>query len=40
MLLILNQEMEDSLCHCLTGRFSRLINVLNGYFDDIIIYIS
>ena len=35
MFEILNIEMEDSLCKCMTGRFSRLINVLNGYYDDI-----
>ena len=37
---ILNQEMSDSLCKCFTGRLSRLINVLNGFYDDIIVKIG
>ena len=27
--------MKDSLCKCYTGRLSRLINCLNGFFDDV-----
>ncbi len=37
MIKILNDEMKESIGICLTGRFSRLINVLNGFYDDIII---
>jgi hypothetical protein len=32
---ILNTEMQDSLCKCFTGRLSRLVNCLNGFYDDI-----
>jgi Leucine-rich repeat (LRR) protein len=32
---ILNNEMQDGLCMCFTGRLSRLINCLNGFYDDI-----
>ena len=32
----LNQEMQDAECMCFTGRLSRLINVLVGYYSDII----
>ena len=37
---ILNQEMNDSICKCFTGRMTRLLNVLNGFFPDIEIQIS
>jgi Leucine-rich repeat (LRR) protein len=37
---ILNQEINDAECKCLTGRISRLINVLNGQDERIIINIS
>ena len=37
---ILNQEINDAECKCLTGRISRLINILNGQDDRIIINIS
>ena len=37
---ILNQEMNDSICKCFTGRLSRLVNVLNGYSDLVSITIS
>jgi Leucine-rich repeat (LRR) protein len=37
---ILNQEINDAECYCLTGRISRLINILNGQDDRIIINIS
>jgi hypothetical protein len=37
---ILNEEMNDAECKCLTGRISRLINVLNGQDERIIINIS
>jgi hypothetical protein len=31
----LDEEMIDSECKCLTGRMSRLVNVLVGFFSDI-----
>ncbi len=31
--IILNQEMQDSVCKCFTGRICRLINCLNGFSD-------
>jgi hypothetical protein len=37
---ILNDEINDSLCKCYTGRMSRLINCLNGYTDKVEITIS
>ena len=37
---ILNQEMDDSICKCFTGRLSRLINCLNGFSDKVSIQIS
>jgi Leucine-rich repeat (LRR) protein len=37
---ILEQEMNDALCKCFTGRMSRLINCLNGFDDNIIVHIS
>jgi hypothetical protein len=37
---ILEIEMNDSMCKCFTGRISRLVNVLNGFCDDIVIKIS
>ena len=36
----LNEEVIESECKCYTGRLSRLVNVLNGYYDDIKITIS
>ncbi len=36
----LNEELADGECKCFTGRLSRLVNVLNGFFDDINIQIS
>ena len=36
----MNEEMADSECKCFTGRLSRLVNVLVGFFDDIRIEIS
>lgn len=36
----LNEELADGECKCFTGRLSRLVNVLNGFFDDIQIQIS
>ena len=40
ILKILENEMSDSLCKCFTGRISRLINCLNGFYDDITVRIS
>jgi hypothetical protein len=37
---VLEQEMNDTICKCFTGRMSRLINCLNGFNDNIIINIS
>jgi hypothetical protein len=40
LLIRLNDEMSDSMCKCFTGRLTRLVNVLVGFFDDIEINIS
>ena len=40
ILEILNQEMEDSICKCFTGRISRLVNCLSGFSDKVSIKIS
>ena len=40
MMKILEQEMLDTICKCFTGRITRLINVLNGYYEDIEIQIT
>jgi Leucine-rich repeat (LRR) protein len=37
---ILNEEMQNSLCKCFTGRLSRLVNCLNGFDDRVNINIS
>jgi len=37
---IMNEEMTESNCKCFTGRISRLINVLNGYDENIKIHIA
>jgi hypothetical protein len=37
---IMNQEMNDSVGMCFTGRVSRLINCLNGFSDLVSIEIS
>jgi hypothetical protein len=36
----LEEEMMDSECKCFTGRMSRLVNVLVGFFSDINITVS
>lgn len=36
----LNEEMSDATCKCFTGRMTRIVNVLVGYFSDINIEIS
>ena len=40
MLKILDEEIKDTICKCFTGRLTRLVNVLNGYYDDINIQIG
>jgi predicted house-cleaning noncanonical NTP pyrophosphatase (MazG superfamily) len=40
LMKILNEEMKETICKCFTGRMTRLLNVLNGYYDDINITIS
>ena len=37
---ILNEEMNDAMCMCFTGRLTRLINALNGFCDDVAIKIA
>jgi hypothetical protein len=37
---VLEQEMNDTICKCFTGRMSRLINCLNGFDNHIVINIS
>jgi len=37
---ILSQEMNDADCMCFTGRITRLVNSLNGFFPDIILEIN
>jgi hypothetical protein len=37
---VLNQEISDGLCMCFTGRLTRLLNVLVGFYDDIELQIS
>ena len=32
--------MNDALCKCFTGRISRLVNCLNGFYDDVKIKIG
>jgi Leucine-rich repeat (LRR) protein len=36
----LDEEMNDAECKCFTGRLSRLVNVLVGYYDDIEVRIA
>jgi hypothetical protein len=40
ILKVLNEEIMDAECKCFTGRITRIVNVLNGYYDDIRIGIS
>lgn len=37
---VLIEEMNDSACKCFTGRVSRLINVLNGFYNDVQVKIN
>ena len=36
----LDEELKESECKCFTGRLTRLVNCLVGFYDDIIISIS
>ena len=36
----LNEELKESECKCFTGRLTRLVNCLVGFYDDIVISIS
>jgi Leucine-rich repeat (LRR) protein len=36
----LNEELGEGECLCFTGRLSRMVNVLNGFYDDIQLTIS
>jgi hypothetical protein len=36
----LNDELKESECKCFTGRLTRLVNCLVGFYDDIVIGIS
>jgi len=36
----LDEELKESECKCFTGRLTRLVNCLMGFYDDIIINIS
>lgn len=40
LLKILEDEINAGECKCFTGRISRVVNVLNGFYDDIQINIS
>ena len=40
ILQVLNQEINDGLCMCFTGRLTRLLNTLVGFYDDIELQIS
>jgi Leucine-rich repeat (LRR) protein len=40
ILKVLNQEISDGLCMCFTGRLTRLLNTLTGFYNDIELQIS
>ena len=40
ILAVLNQEISDGLCMCFTGRLTRLLNTLVGFYSDIELQIS
>ena len=40
ILTVLNQEINDGICMCFTGRLTRLLNTLVGFYDDIELQIS
>jgi hypothetical protein len=37
---VFDQEMQDSICMCFTGRLSRLVNCLNGFDPRVIVRLS
>ena len=37
---VLDVEIQDSICKCFTGRISRLVNCLNGFFPDVSVKIG
>jgi SOS response regulatory protein OraA/RecX len=37
---VLDEEIKDTICRCFTGRMTRLLNVLNGFYPDIKIQIG
>lgn len=40
MLKILSDEMKKAECKCFIGKLTRLVSVLDGYYDDVVIEIS
>ena len=40
ILQVLNQEISDGICMCFTGRLTRLLNTLVGFYNDIELQIS
>jgi len=40
ILKILEEEIKDTMCKCFTGRMTRLLNILNGFYPDIKIQIG
>ena len=40
LMRILNEEIKETICKCFTGRMTRLLNVLNGFYEDIQIQIG
>jgi Leucine-rich repeat (LRR) protein len=40
ILPVLNQEISDGICMCFTGRLTRLLNTLVGFYDDIELQIT
>jgi len=40
ILRILEDEIKDTICKCFTGRLTRLLNVLNGFYPDVKIQIG
>ena len=40
ILKIIEEEIKDTICKCFTGRLTRLLNMLNGFYPDIQIQIG
>ena len=40
ILAVLNQEINNGICMCFTGRLTRLLNTLVDFYDDIKLQIS